>query len=281
MRRAYWALLAIGMMVDIATTGCASAGATDTAPGPTQAVPSVRAVQSAGVVTASARVEPSQTSDMAFLIAAPVREVDVKQGEQVKGGQSLIVLDTPDLQYHVAAARAELESAQLNARLQSSTRKYRAWTGRKWVWISSLPEVQAQADARLQRAQAALDVAQANLSQGTLVAPFDGTVVAVNVVPGEMVVPEKTVVIIGDLGHLQVATTDLSERDIAKVQVGQTATTRLKAFAQDLTGKVAAIAPMSTQHNGDTVYKVTIQFVQQPENLLWGMTGDVEIQITQ
>jgi HlyD family secretion protein len=128
-------------------------------------------------------------------------------------------------------------------------------------------------------AQAALDVAQANLDQATLKAPYDGTVVSIALAPGEMVTPQAAVLEIGDLSHLQVATTDLSERDIAGVQVGQKATMKLKSFEQDLTGKVAAIAPMSTLSNGDHVFKVTIELDQQLQGLLWGMTGDASIDV--
>ena len=276
MRHAYWELIAIGMIIAMMAAGCAGAAASTALPA-TAAAPTAAEQSAAGVVSASAEVEPVQTSNMAFVIAAPVKEVDVKAGDQVKAGQTLVVLDTPDLSYAVTGAQAELKSAQANATLQHAARK--EWNGSKFVSLSGPPELRQIADARVVQAQAALDLAQANLAQGTLVAPFDGTVVSVDVVAGEMAVPQKTVLVIADLRHLQIATTDLSEREIAKVQVGQTATTRLKAFTQDLTGKVTAIAPMSTQHNGDTVYKVTIEIDHALPGLMWGMTGDVNIEV--
>ncbi len=274
MRHAYRELIAIGMIVAMVATGCAGAAA-PTATTATQAPPTAAEQSAGGMVSASAAVEPVETSDMAFVIAAPVKEVDVKAGEQVKAGQTLVILDTPDLAYAVTGAQAELKSAQANAALQHAARK--EWNGSKFVSLSGPPELRQIADARVVQAQAALDMARANLAQGTLVAPFDGTVVSVDVVAGEMAVPQKTVLVIADLSHLQIATTDLSEREIAKVKIGDAATTRLKAFTQDLTGKVTAIAPMSTQYNGDTVYKVTIEIDHPLPGLMWGMTGDVNI----
>ena len=273
MRRAYWVLIAIGTMIAIATAGCASAA--PAAPAATQPAPSAATAQPAGTVSASAEVEPVHTSNMAFVVAAPVKELDVKEGQQVKAGQALVVLDTPELTYAVASAQAELQSAQANAVLQHTARKQ--WNGSRFVYLSGPPELRQIADTRVVQAQAALELAQANLAQGTLSAPFDGTVVSINVVPGEMAVPQQPVLVIADLSHLQIATTDLSEREIANVQVGQTATTRLKAFDTDLTGKVIAIAPRSTQSNGDTVFKVTIELDHPPMGLMWGMTGDVNI----
>ena len=275
MRRAYWSLSAVGIMTAILAAGCGAAPTAVPTAAPSAAV-STQSAAPAGTISASVEVEPAQTTDMAFLIAAPVKQINVKEGEQVKAGQPLIVLDTPDLQYAVAGAQAELVSAQMNYLIQNTRRKTTLHD--KVYYLSGPPEIRNKAKAREIEAQAALEVAQANLAQGTLVAPFDGTVVSISVDPNEMVEPQKTVLIMGDLSHLQIATTDLSEREIAKVRIGQTATIRLKAFAQDLTGKVISIAPLSGLNNGDTVYKVTIELDQQPKGLLWGMTGDVSIE---
>ncbi len=280
MRRAYWSLIAMSMMIVLLAAGCGGpASEAMTVPAATQAETApTKSAAVPGQVGAEVKVEPAQTADLGFVIAAPVKQVNVKEGDQVKAGQALIVLDTPDLQYEVEGAQAELSSAQMNSTLQHNTREYLAWNGRKWIWTHGLPEVRNQADARVQQAQGALAVAQAKLAQGTLVAPFDGTVVSVDVVPGEMVEANKSVLVLGDLSHLQIATKDLSEREINNVRIGQTAVTRLKAFDQELPGKVIAISPLSEVYNGDTVFKVTIQLDQQPQGLLWGMTGDVTIE---
>ena len=222
-------------------------------------------------------IQPAQQADLGFVIAAPVKQIDVKEGDQVKAGQALLVLDTPELEYAVASAQAELLSAQKNVLIQSTRRK--EIVNDKIMYLSGPPEIREKARARATQAQAALDVATANVAQGTLVAPFDGTVASINVEPGEMVAANEAVLILADLSHLQVVTTDLSEREIANVRLGQTAMTRLKAIDQDLPGKVIAIAPLSGLKNGDTVFKVTIELDQQPKGLLWGMTGDVNIHI--
>ncbi len=274
MRRAYWSLLITGIILGMIAAGCAPAST------PAAAVPAptpTGAGQGAGSISASVVVVPAQQSSMAFLLAAPVKQVYVKSGDVVSAGQPLVILNTPDLDYAVTAAQAELSSAEANAALQRMGRK--KWNGNEWAYVSTPPEWKQQADARVTQAQAALSAAKANLAQATLVAPFDGTVVSIDVVPGEMVTPQKPVLVIGDLAHLQLATTDLSERQIASVQVGQPATARIKAFSQDLTGKVISIAPMAQIYNGDTVFKVTVQLAQQPDKLMWGMTGDLSIQV--
>jgi RND family efflux transporter MFP subunit len=260
----------IFLILAIVLTGCASQ--TPSAPSAT-ATPTSASVP--GTVTASATVVPAEKSELAFIISAPVKEVDITEGEQVKAGQTLIVLDTPDLAFAVTGAQASLRSAQDYAFLQNYFRK--TLIGSNWVSTNGAPELREVAASKVQQSQAALDSAQAALAQGTLLAPYDGTVVSVNVTPGELVQPGQVVAVIGDLTHLQVETKDLSEREIANVQVGQIASIRLKAFNQDLTGRVIKIAEMSSIYNGDNVYKVTIQLDTQPAGLLWGMSGDVDI----
>ena len=251
--------------------GCAgtttSAAAPTTAPTPSSAT---------GIVTASVNVIPVDKSNLAFIISGPVKQVDVAEGDQVKAGQTLVVLDTPDLAFAVAGAQADLRSAQDYAFLQNYFRK--TLIGSNWVSTNGAPELRQMAAAKVQKAQAALDSAQSALNQATLSAPYAGTVVSINVTPGEHVQSGQVVAVIADLSHLQIETKDLSEREIASVQVGQEASIRLKSFTQDLTGRVIRIAQMSSVYNGDNVFKVTIQLDSQPAGLLWGMSGDVDIQ---
>lgn len=277
MKRTFWPILAAGLILVISLSACGGPTTTVSSPtaAPAQASQDGRAAIM-GPVTASALVVPAQTSQMSFLISALVKEVDVQEGDKVKAGQTLIILDTPDLKYAVVQAEAALQSAQANARLQKYPRK--TWNGSRYVSLSGPPELRQVADAKVTQAQAALEDAKASLAQGTLVAPYDGTIVKINVVPDELVQPGEIVAVIGTLDHMQIETTDLSERDIAGVKIGQTAIAHVKALNQDLNGKVTAIAPMAQEKDGDWVYKVTIQPDSPPPNLLWGMSVDVEIQ---
>ncbi len=248
----------------------------------TSAVPTVAsaptvAPAAAGTVTASVKVVPAQQADLAFVIAGPVKDVAVEAGQSVEAGQTLITLDAPGLSYGVAAAQAALKSAQENAYIQSQGRK--KWNGYRFVWMSGPSEQLQEFNAIVDQAQAGLSVAQAQLAQATLTAPFAGTVTSVSVSPGETVAPQEAVLSIGSLDHLQLETTDLSERLIANVHVGDAATVRLKAFEAPLSGHVSAIAPLAGKSSdGDTVFKVTIDLDQQPAGLMWGMTGDADIQ---
>jgi multidrug resistance efflux pump len=91
------------------------------------------------------------------------------------------------------------------------------------------------------------------------------------------VLPGQVVLTLADLTQLQVETTDLSERDVAGVQVGQAATVYVEALNQDIPGQVARISPLANTVGGDVVYTVVVDLNEHPEALRLGMSVEVEI----
>ena len=227
-------------------------------------------------VTASAVVVPVQVTELGFLLPALVKEVNVKVGEQVRAGQTLAVLDTPELQYAVAAAEAALRSAEANEKVQSYRRVKDRRHGRVFFDVVP-PEIRQVAAAKVQQAQAALEVTQAMLAQNTITSPHDGTVASINVVPGEFVQLDQVVLTLATLDHFQVETTDLSERDITNVKLGSSAVILIEALDTEISGKVIGISSIADTVGGDVVYKVTIELDKQPDGLRWGMTAEVTI----
>ena len=230
-----------------------------------------------GTVVASAVVVPAQISKMAFLLSAPVKEVAVNEGDEVTSGQTLVTLDVPELEYGLIASEAVLRSAQANAEIQKYRRVKDRRNGRVFFDVVP-PEVRQKADAEVVSAQAGLEVTQAGLARSVLVAPYNATVASVNVVSGEYVQQNQVVMTLATLNNLQLETTDLSERDITKVRVGSSVNIFIEASNENIHGKVIGISPRADIVGGDVVFKVTIAFDKQPQNLLWGMTAEVTIE---
>jgi RND family efflux transporter MFP subunit len=92
----------------------------------TQAVPTVTVIHPAASKAASALVLPAQ---LAALQAAPiyartsgyVRKWLVDIGDNVRAGQTLAVLDAPEVDQQLAAARADYQTARANQQLAAST----------------------------------------------------------------------------------------------------------------------------------------------------------------
>ena len=219
----------------------------------------------ANSVSASAIIVPLNDVQLSFSSVGRVTSVDVKVGDKVTAGQTLVTLDTTILEAKVREAEANVLAADAQIRYLNR------------LATDALHFESAQAD--LARAQALLDSAKATLlAQSTLTAPFDGNIVSVDIAPAETVVPGQIVIILGDLSKYQIETTDLSERDVTRVQMGQSANIFIEALNENFTGQVIDIARTSTTLGGDVVYKVTIELDKQPEGLLWGMSADAEIQ---
>lgn len=275
MKHLVWSTI---FVLAIALAACGSPAPAEVSPSNSAPVVETASSSSSDVVVASAIVSPAQTARLGFTISALIKEVAVKEGDTVQAGQSLIVLDTPDLEFVVAAAEAAFQAASLNAELQDAdrVRLLNERTGH-YYYVSLPHEVQDIAEAKAAKAQAVLDAARAGLSQSTLTAPFDGAVVSIQVIPGELVLPDQAVLTLATLDDLQVETTDLSERDIARVKIGQPVSIYIEALDVTVSGKVIRISPISKTVGGDVVFPVAIELDEQPDGLLWGMTAEVEI----
>lgn len=226
-------------------------------------------------VKASGEVVPVIESKLSFATSGMVVDVLVSEGDLVKSGQALLALDLDEYSFAISAAEEALRSAEVNAKLQRI--RDRTVDEGKYKYSSGPREQILVADAKVNLRQAELDTAKANLAERTLHAPFEGTIVEINVSPGEYVQASQVVMTLADLSDLQIETTDLSEFTVSEVEIGQVATVFIEALNEKFDGTVTAISPIADTIGGDVVFKVSVQLNQQPQKLLWGMSTDVEI----
>lgn len=169
---------------------------------------------------------------------------------------------TPATASQLAEAQAVVRSAQADLDLLSAEVR---------------PSAIAAAEAGIAQANAGVQAAQTALSNTALTAPFAGTVTSLAIALGEMALPGQPVLTLADLSRLQVETTDLSERDLGRVAVGTPVTVFVDALNREIDGKVTRIALQSTTAGGDVVYPLLIELDEQPAELRWGMSVDVEV----
>jgi len=165
-------------------------------------------------------------------------------------------------------AQATLDLA--NAKLANAQTYLAVLTGGEIPGNASGSALQAYRQVKL-----AVETAQNALGTTRLVAPFPGEVASIKVSIGDYVSIGQVILVLSDVKHLHVETTDLSERDVPGVTVGQAVTVSIKALNQDVTGKVTAISPLANSLGGDVVYKVTIALDEIPSNLRDGMSVEV------
>lgn len=136
----------------------------------------------------------------------------------------------------------------------------------------------ALAEARIQNAQAQIEANQSALADLELKAPFAGTVGRVDVHSGEWVIAGQPILVLADLEDLRVDTTDLSERDVPGIEIGQPARVFIEALNQDVTGRVREISPLAETLGGDVVYRVTIDLDTLPQGLRPGMSAEIQFE---
>jgi RND family efflux transporter MFP subunit len=266
MKKGFWIYLSILMLVLAACGKTATPTALPTVSLGSSGSSQATAQPGSGIsVSASGIVVPLHEARLSFTTVGRVTSVDVKVGDEVKAGQVIVQLDTTIQEAKVREAEANLAAAQVQVKYLK-----RIGTDEKHLDM---------AEVDIQRAQALLDSANATLLlQSTLTAPFDGTIVNVDIDSAETVTPGKIIIVLGDLSSYHIETTDLSEQDVPDVKIGQSATVFIDALNQEFGGKVIDIDRISTTLGGDVVYKVTIDLDEQPQGLLWGMSADVKIE---
>lgn len=269
MKKVFWTIL---LITTLTVSACGETDTPEAIPtvvlesGNITASPSENQPSNGDSVTASAVVAPMQDVNLSFTNVGRVTQVNVQVGDKVNAGDVLVQLDTSILEARVREAEANLAAAEIQI-------KYLIRVGTTEQHLEVAQNDVARAQALVDSAKAVLD------AQSNLTAPFAGTVISVDISPYETVTPGQIVIVLGDLSKYQIETTDLSERDVTKVNVGQSATVFIEALGGEFTGKVADVARVSSELGGDVVYKVTIELDEQPAGLLWGMSADVDINV--
>ena len=166
-------------------------------------------------------------------------------------------------QADVVRAQAEIAAAQAELNL---------------FLIGSKSETIAAAEANVAAAQAVLMDAQAALAETTLVAPFAGTIAAVDVEVGEQVSPGLAVIHLADLSTWRIETADLSELSVVNVQAGDKVEVAFDALTDvTLAGRVKHIKPIGQNVQGDITYTVLVELTEQEPRLRWNMTAQTTI----
>ena len=128
----------------------------------------------------------------------------------------------------------------------------------------------------IQKQKQDLATEETNLSHYTIVAPFDGTVSAVDLKVGDQAGSAAAATVLADQN---IAELSLNEVDAAKVQVGQKATLTFDAITDlTLTGTVAEVDTAGTVSQGVVSYGVKISLDSQDSRIKSGMTVNADIQ---
>lgn len=200
--------------------------------------------------------------------------------------EALVSTSKSDASSKVASAASALQSARASlAKLKNQVTAADLASAQATLTQAqnSLDKLLAGPDANeldiaqngVESAQIALDQAELTLQHAQIVAPFDGTVTAVDIKLGQSA--SGTAFAIADLDHLEIVV-NMAEVDINRVQVGQQAGVTLDAVTDaTFQGKVSQIAPAGVLSSGVVNYPVTVALSDPTAAVKTGMTANLNI----
>lgn len=133
-------------------------------------------------------------------------------------------------------------------------------------------------EAGIEAAQAAVASAEAELAKSMIVSPISGVVTDVPIKLGEIVPVNQPAISVISYGDYEIEAF-VPEADIAKVKIGNLASTTLDAYGSGINfdTQVIKIDPAATVIDGVPTYKVTLKFVNQDDRVRSGMTANLDI----
>lgn len=193
----------------------------------------VRVQEFERVAVSGTLASPGNPSTVAFLVPGRAMKVLPREGEPVKQGQLLAVLDAENLSHALEASHAQVEAARAGSgQAEQEYLRMKQLFDSQSLAPNDFAKFTAARDAareHLSQALAGEAAARRNLADATLKAPISGYVAKRLVEPGVMVAPGQPVFEIAQMDPIEV-NVGVPETDIRLVKVGQPATVSVPAL---------------------------------------------------
>ncbi len=244
------------------------------------------------LLNASGYVTPRRRATVAAKITGRVEQIYAEEGLQVKSGQILATLDCSQQNAALASARSDRDAtaaalADLEVQLGNAQRELQRAKGLRAAGVNSeqaLDTAQTTADSlrskialtkeQTRAAESRIKVAQEDVDNCTVRAPFDGTVVSKDAQRGEMVSPISAgggftrtgIATVVDMKSLEVEV-DVNESYIARVKPGQKVISTLDAYPDwQIPSTVRTVIPTADRQKATV--KVRVAFDQLDPRIL-------------
>lgn len=178
--------------------------------------------------------------------------------------------------YTIARDKAERDLTAVTADAISSVATKQAVYEQALANVAIKTEPPREVDVAALRAVVA--AAAANFNKTILVSPFDGTISSIDAKVGASAVPGMVLVSVINESNYQLEVR-LSEATVGNIHVGDSAVITVDAYGSQmqLPATVVAVDSAVSTADGETGYKVTLQFNQPDSRLKVDMTGNATI----
>jgi RND family efflux transporter MFP subunit len=192
-----------------------------------------------------------------------IREIKVEEGQAVKAGQLLFVVDPADIRGQTSQARAGLAQAEAvlaDARLDYERfgALYKEEAIPKLQWDKVRLQYQV-AEQQVAAARAGLELATSQMRYASVVAPIDGVVTQKMANAGDLAAPGRPVLVIEGLKKLQVRT-QVSSDVYARIKTGEKVSIARDGDAAQapIEGVIAQIVPAADPASHSHLVKIDL-----------------------
>ena len=227
-------------------------------------------------------VRSAEFSQLSFEVGGLINSIYVDISSRVKKGQELAVLDEEPYRLEVDAARAELDKAQasivnMKAEYERQLRVFEQGAGTQ----SRVEQAQYDYDAAQSShayAVSQLKLAQRNLRNTTLRAPYEGYIAVRYVEPHEKIQAGQQIFEINAVGDMDVVLA-VSETNIAHIRLEDPATITFPTLpGQTLNGSVREVGSAAIKANS---FPVKVALRNPPAAVSPGMTAEVSLRMAE
>jgi RND family efflux transporter MFP subunit len=183
-------------------------------------------------VRATGTLSTSSQMKLSFKSGGLVSKVHVKEGESVKEGKTLAVLDLSEISAHVKQAQIGFEKAK------------RDMLRARNLYHDSVATLEQYQNARsaYEFARSQKQIADFNLRHSQIKAPLDGKIQKLLVESNEMIAPGYPAILFASTQDEWVVRVSLTDKDIVKLALGDSALVTMDAFpGEKLKAKVTEL----------------------------------------
>lgn len=204
--------------------------------------------------------------EIASRISGFIRELPVREGQQVKKGQAIVTIDPTEVQTSISEAEARL--AQANRRATEAEAEYQRHKNlfeQKLVAEQLFRKVELQyqlAQEDLRVAQGALSQARSQLMYARITSPVTGVVVERFKQGGDLTTPGATILVVEDPARI-VLRTYINETYVQYIKAGDAVGVSLDKQKSQLKGIVTHVVPSADPATHSYMVKIVVEDISQ------------------
>jgi RND family efflux transporter MFP subunit len=203
---------------------------------------------------------------LSFKIGGVIESVKVRDGESIRKGQVLALLNRAEINAQVAQAQQAADKAKRDMERVQALYNERALTLEQTQNATTAYEVAA----------ANLKIATFNQQYASITAPASGKVLKVIAKAGELAGVGNPVVVISSESSGWVVRVGLSDRDIVRLRVGNKAAVRFDAFPNEtFAATVSDVKAAASQQTGTFEAELSLQ--PNGKKFVTGLVASVDI----